>query len=110
MYGARDYGQTRINAILRDAASGRVPVVIAGGFDFVDVQDVVSGLLVAERHGRMGENYLLGGHRLSMLELCRVAARLAGRRGPAFALPLWVSSVPREVGCAPRVASARRSE
>ncbi|WP_040780094.1 NAD-dependent epimerase/dehydratase family protein [Nocardia pneumoniae] len=89
VFGPLDYGKplSRINRTLKDAALGRVPAMIGGGFDLVDVRDVAEGLLLAGERGRTGENYLLGGSMISMLELCRVAAAHGGKKGPRFAIP-----------------------
>ncbi|MFE7800248.1 NAD-dependent epimerase/dehydratase family protein [Nocardia sp. NPDC057440] len=83
---------SRINRTLKDAARGRVPAMIGGGFDLVDVRDVAQGLVLASERGRTGENYLLGGSMISMLDLCRLAARHGGKKGPKFTIP------PRLVG------------
>jgi dihydroflavonol-4-reductase len=88
IFGPIDVGPSRVNRVLRLAARGRVPFVVGGGFDFVDVRDVVVGLVAAARHGRTGESYLLGGHRETALGLARRAARTAGHRGPRWAIPL----------------------
>lgn len=90
IYGPVDYGASRVNDLLRRAARGRIPAMLEGGFDFVDVRDVASGLLAAAERGRCGENYLLAGHHLRMLEAIRLAATAADRRGPLFAIPLWM--------------------
>ncbi|MFR9750226.1 NAD-dependent epimerase/dehydratase family protein [Nocardia sp. 004] len=89
VFGPLDYSKplSRINRTLKDAALGRIPAMIGGGFDLVDVRDVAEGLLSAGERGRTGENYLLGGSMISMLELCRVAAAHGGKRGPKFAVP-----------------------
>ncbi len=87
-YGSQGKGLSRINGMLRDAARGRVPAVIEGGFDFVDVRDVALGLTLAAEKGRTGENYLLTGHNQEMLTMFRLSARVAGRRGPLLAFPL----------------------
>lgn len=97
---------SRMNAMLRDAARGLVPASVAGGFDWVDVRDVVAGLLLLADAGRVGENYLLGGHRLDIHTAFRTAAHVAGRRGPAIKLPHWLvntivplaTSIGRRVG------------
>ncbi|WP_280425221.1 NAD-dependent epimerase/dehydratase family protein [Nocardia carnea] len=88
VFGPADHGTplSRINRSLRDAARGRIPAMIDGGFDLVDVRDVARGLLLAGEHGRTGENYLLGGEMISMLELCRMAARHGGKKGPRFSI------------------------
>jgi dihydroflavonol-4-reductase len=88
IYGPIDVGPSRVNRVLQLAARGRVPFVVGGGFDFVDVRDVVLGIVAAARHGRTGESYLLGGHRETALELARRAARATGHRGPRWAIPL----------------------
>jgi dihydroflavonol-4-reductase len=96
--GPLDRGPSRINAIIERAARGRLPVVVTGGFDWVDVRDVAAGLVAAASHGRTGENYLLGGHRASTLELVRLAASFTGRRGPLVAVPVSVARRVAPVG------------
>lgn len=90
VYGPVDHGReiSRINAVLRDAARGKVPAMVAGGFDLVDVRDVARGLLLASERGRTGENYLLGGHYIEMIDVCQRAARCVGRPGPKVRLPM----------------------
>ncbi|WP_068268975.1 NAD-dependent epimerase/dehydratase family protein [Aldersonia kunmingensis] len=88
IYGPADYGLSRMNAMLRDAGRGRMPVGIKASFDMVDVRDVAAGLILASEKGVQGENYLLTGYRADLTELFRIAARSMGRRGPLFALPL----------------------
>ncbi|MFD0361121.1 NAD-dependent epimerase/dehydratase family protein [Nocardia sp. GCM10030253] len=88
VFGPVDHGTplSRINRTLKDAARGRVPAMIAGGFDLVDVRDVAQGLILASERGRTGENYLLGGSMISMLDLCHLAAGHGGRKGPKFSI------------------------
>ncbi len=89
VYGPVDAAPlSRVNGILRDAARGRLPAFIRGGFDFVDVRDVAAGLVAAADRGRTGENYLLGGHYQQLVDIARDAARRCGRRGPVVTLPV----------------------
>ena len=81
---------SRLNTLARDAAKGRVPASVGGGFDLVDVRDVARGLVLAAENGRTGENYLLSGNMVQLHDLFRIAAKVAGRRGPLFAVPLPV--------------------
>ncbi len=92
VYGPVDNSDSRINVTLWDAARGRVPVMIGGGFDLVDVRDVAAGLILAGEHGRTGENYPLSGAMVTMLEVTRLAAQINGKRGPRFAIPAKVIS------------------
>ncbi|WP_228001573.1 NAD-dependent epimerase/dehydratase family protein [Nocardia australiensis] len=77
---------SRINRTLKDAARGRVPAMIGGGFDLVDVRDVAQGLIQASEGGRTGENYLLGGSMITMVDLCHLAASHGGKKGPKFSI------------------------
>ncbi|MBL1076692.1 NAD-dependent epimerase/dehydratase family protein [Nocardia sp. 2] len=86
VYGPIDYSDSRINKVIWDAARGRVPVMIGGGFDLVDVRDVAKGLILAGERGKTGENYLLGGEFVNMLEITRFAAEVNGKLKPAFAI------------------------
>jgi nucleoside-diphosphate-sugar epimerase len=100
--GPVDKGPSRMNTIINLAARGRLPVVVQGGFDWVDVRDVVAGLVAAAERGRTGENYLLPGHRTTVLELGRLAAALNGHRGPILAIPgklaMWVAPAAEWIG------------
>lgn len=94
VYGPPDYElSSRLNLGFRDAARGRALVLVGGGFDLVDVRDVASGLIAASTKGRTGENYLLGGQFVTMVDACRMAAEEAGQRGPLFAIPLKVMNL-----------------
>lgn len=55
-----------------------------GNWVFVD--DVVQGLLLAMERGRHGEKYILGGENASLKDFCRVIDRVSGRRH--FQIPL----------------------
>ncbi len=67
---------------------GELPALVGGGFNLVDVLDVVEGALLAEEHGKAGESYILGGRQYTVAELGRLASAASGRRGPRFEVPL----------------------
>jgi dihydroflavonol-4-reductase len=85
--GPIDLGPSRMNKVIDSAARGRLPVVVRGGFDWVDVRDVAAALLAAVERGRTGENYLVSGHQATVLHLGRLAAALNGHLGPLTAIP-----------------------
>jgi dihydroflavonol-4-reductase len=86
--GPRDDVPSRIGAGILALWRRRLPAIVEGGFDWVDVRDVVAGLLAAGERGRTGESYLLPGHRLAARDLVRLAAGVGGVRTPRT-LPLW---------------------
>jgi len=77
--GPRDEQPSRMGHFFLALAAGRLPATVEGGFDWVDVRDVVTALLAAETRGRTGENYLVGGHYATTRELAEVAHAVTGR-------------------------------
>ena len=73
--GLGDYEPSRMGRFFLDVAKRRLPVVPRGGFQFVDVRDVVASTLAALDRGRTGENYILHGHWASSLDMARMARR-----------------------------------
>jgi dihydroflavonol-4-reductase len=85
--GPRDIRPTPTGRILLDAARGRIPAFVDTGLNFVHVDDVAAGHLLAFEKGRIGERYILGGENLTLQQLLATIAELAGRRAPRLRLP-----------------------
>jgi dihydroflavonol-4-reductase len=92
IYGPLDHADrlSRMNQGILDAAQGKLPASVRGFFDMVDVRDVAQGFLLAAEKGRTGHNYLLGGHRHSLMDVQIMSARLVGRSGPRVEIPVRV--------------------
>jgi nucleoside-diphosphate-sugar epimerase len=58
--------------------------------NYVHVEDVVSGHLLALRKGKAGERYVLGGDNISYLELFQHTRKASGVKHPLFKVPLWL--------------------
>jgi len=67
--------------------------LIDGGFDWVDVRDVVSSMLAAEERGQRGENYILSGRWYSISELAAFASAVTGVRAPPIVTPMWLARI-----------------
>lgn len=90
MIGPNDFADTHLTRLVRDAASGVLPISIEGGYDFVDVRDVAAGIIGAAQFGRDGRTYLLPGHYVPMKRMVAAVANAMGRQAPP-ALPLWIA-------------------
>lgn len=91
--GPVDHGPSRLGQLLRDLATGKLPALLDGGFDFVDVRDVVDGTLAAAERGRSGENYILGNTWASLRELAELVASVGGGRPPILITPVWAARI-----------------
>ncbi len=88
--GPFDFKVSRVGSVLLDIYHRRLPMLIDGGYNWVDVRDVANGAILAEQKGRRGESYLLSGHWAHIREVSRTIGRLTGRQTPLGAAPLWV--------------------
>ena len=82
--------------VIGNFLAGRLPAVVDGATNIVDVEDVAEGHLLAADAGVPGERYILGGYNLSWVELIDRLAVESGLERPLIVLP-------REVGALARV-------
>ena len=80
--GPRDYSDTNLTRMVRDAASGALPISVEGGYDFVDVRDVALGVIAAARNGVNGRTYILSGTYVPAAKMVEAVASAKGRPRP----------------------------
>jgi dihydroflavonol-4-reductase len=85
--GAGDIKPTPTGKIILDFIRGRMPAYVDTGLNFVAVEDVARGHLLAEERGRVGERYILGGENWSLEQLLERLASISGRRPPRMRIP-----------------------
>jgi dihydroflavonol-4-reductase len=66
---------------------GRLPGVLDAPMNFVDVEDVAAGHLLAAERGRPGERYILGAENVGWPQLIDRVAELSGVHYPIMVLP-----------------------
>ncbi|MDG1483933.1 MAG: NAD-dependent epimerase/dehydratase family protein [Myxococcota bacterium] len=88
--GPYDYKPSRMGKFFRGVAKGHNAKVGPGGFNWVDVRDVVDGARAAMEKGRTGEGYILGGRWASNLELGQMSSEITGKPVPDKAIAMWV--------------------
>ena len=74
---------------------GRLPAVIDAPMNFVDVEDVAQGHLLAAEKGKPGERYILGAQNLTWPALVDCVAELSGVHYPVLVLPREVTYLAR---------------
>jgi len=89
--GPHDYFPHLAGRALIDMYLGKLPMSVAGGFNWVDARDVAMGALAAEARGRSGERYLLSGSWASLPDIAAMMQAATGRPGPRFVAPLWLA-------------------
>jgi len=91
--GPYDYQPSYFGEALILIASNKLPALVTGGFDWVDVRDVVAGAILAEEKAPRGVAYLLSGHWVSMCDIAAGVAEITGVPVNKFVCPLWLARV-----------------
>ena len=78
------------NAVI-DIYNHHIPSLVPGGYDWVDVRDVVTAAISAIDKGKTGEKYLLSGHWYSLQEFSQLIQLHTGRKTVNTVLPMWVA-------------------
>jgi dihydroflavonol-4-reductase len=91
--GPHDYGPSAMGRVLLDLYHRKLPALVDGGFDWVDVRDVVSGAIAAADRAPRGARYLLSGARKTVRELAAIVEEVTGVRAPRLVSPMWLARV-----------------
>ncbi|ADN02593.1 NAD-dependent epimerase/dehydratase family protein [Spirochaeta thermophila] len=96
--GPKDYKPSRMGRFFIALTRGRVPALVEGGFDWVDVRDVAEGVVAALERGRRGERYVLSGRYVKVAELARAWCGVAGVRAPRVVVPPGLARIGAGLG------------
>ena len=91
--GPHDYQPSHFGEALQLIARHKLPALVTGGFDWVDVRDVVAGALLAGASAPSGARYLLSGHWVSMCDIAAGVADITGAAVNRLVCPLWLARV-----------------
>lgn len=97
--GPRDVKPTPTGRVIVEAASGKMPGFVDTGLNLAHVDDVANGHLLALRHGRVGERYILGGENVLLSRMLADIAEIVGRRPPTLRIPrlaIWPLAIGAE--------------
>jgi dihydroflavonol-4-reductase len=89
--GPHDYEPSYLGQALLRMARRQLPALVTGGYDWVDVRDVVRGAITAGERANCGESYILSGHWLSLRDIAAVVAEITGMPPPRLTLPLGIA-------------------
>jgi dihydroflavonol-4-reductase len=113
--GPFDYKRSMVGRVLLALARGRLPALIDGGFDWVDVRDVAASAataaeqLVAIRGADApgARRYLLPGRWASMTEVAAIVAAVTGVPAPRWTAPGWLARFGAPFATAAALATGR---
>jgi dihydroflavonol-4-reductase len=91
MLGPYDFRPSYFGQVLLALCQKQLPVLVTGGFNWVDVRDVAAGAMAAEDHAPIGSGYLLPGHWASLRELAAMVTEITWTQAPRLVVPMWMA-------------------
>ncbi len=91
--GPFDYAPSLMGRALILLALGRLPALVPGGYDWVDVRDVVKTSIAAIEKGGKGQRYLLSGHWMTLKQISVLVSQLIDFRPKKFTCPHWLAQI-----------------
>ena len=82
--GPFDYRGSLLGQALLKIYKKKLPFLVFGGYNWVDVRDVVSASIQAIDLGRKGEKYILSGEFCSLRQLSAMISTISGRNTPVI--------------------------
>ena len=89
--GPNDYSDTHLTQMIIDYIGKRVPATVNGGYDFVDVRDVASGIIKAAEKGKTGDCFLLSNRYYPATEMFAMLHEITGGKKIKLTLPMWLA-------------------
>jgi dihydroflavonol-4-reductase len=93
VFGPYDYQPSYFGEALITIAERKLPALVTGGFNWVDVRDVVTGAMAAAELAPAGSRYLLSGHWVSMCEIAAIIEEITGVSTGRPICPLWLAHI-----------------
>ncbi len=89
--GPVDFGPSLMGEFMKMVYEGKIPALVSGGYDWVDVRDVVEATIVAIENSRGGERYILSGKWLSIKSFTDIFISFSDKNNYLRVLPLWLA-------------------
>lgn len=89
--GAHDLKPTPTGKVVVDFLAGRIPAYLDTGLNYVSVEDVAAGHLLAMERAEAGGRYILGNRNMRFAEFLALLAEVAGRKAPRQRIPYAVA-------------------
>jgi dihydroflavonol-4-reductase len=91
--GPFDFKGSYLGQALIKIYQNKLPMLVPGGYDWVDVRDVVDAAIASITKGRSGERYILSGHYLSLKELSSLIGKISNKKTPKLIAPLFLAKI-----------------
>jgi dihydroflavonol-4-reductase len=89
--GPMDYEPSLMGKALLQLYNHQIPALVPGGYNWVDVRDIVHAAIKSIERGKRGEKYLLAGHWHGLPEVARLIEKHTGKKVVSRVMPFWLA-------------------
>ncbi len=89
--GPYDWKISEMGSLIIHLCRGTLKTGVEGGFDFVDVRDVVNGILKVSEKASRGEKYILSGEYTTVRAIIQMMSKILGRNPVSILLPSFIA-------------------
>lgn len=89
--GPADYKPSLMGKAIIQLYKGKIPALLKGGYNWVDVRDVVKAILAAIPLSLPQQKFIIGGNWKSMTELGMAVEKVGGKSCPVLMVPFWTA-------------------
>jgi len=89
--GPYDFHGSEMGQVIASTMKFGLNPYVDGAYDFVDVRDVVDGLILAKEKGKTGESYILSGQAISVRYMLETLREIIGLDFPMIKIPTPVA-------------------
>lgn len=87
------YTKGGLNKVLADFLNGELDKVTSGGFDYVDVRDVVDAIFLAEENAKNGESYIISNKYFKTKDFINIMAEMKGKEKIKKVIPVSILKI-----------------
>ncbi len=92
IFGPYDFKPSFIGEFMIKVMHKKLPAIVNGGYNWVDVRDVAIAAVSAAEKGKDGENYLVPGHWASLKEMILIIENITNRKLMPPQVPYWLAT------------------
>ena len=89
--GPMDYEPSLMGKAFLQLYHHQIPALVPGGYNWVDVRDIVHAAVQSIEKGKKGQKYLLSGHWISLPEVARLIEKHTGKKIVHNVMPFWLA-------------------
>lgn len=87
--GVNDWKPSSVGKVVQDCIKGKMQFGIKGGYNFIDVDDVVMSIINLSFNDKKG-NYILSGHNITVFELYEMINRELDKKRKIWKIPMFI--------------------